>query len=468
VDDLDKAVGLVDREILLRSIRGAGAPADPGPGPLAVPAEASPAAQSRAAGPIVAPPRAGFGLAALLAGPVWAAHHGLWLLFAAALFGEAVALVLIGRGLLPPDEEATGGGALSLGVILFAVLRLSFAASADWARELAGRRRRGDPRLHALGARRRGALGAVLLVFVYGLTLYRFVAREPAAVLAAFPAPKGLDTGTAKAIDVTVEWMKRNWVEFFDALTVLLRSTLNFIELVFVATPWPVVAVCCLAIAWRLSGARVAIFTGACLAYLGLLGFWEKSMSTMALIATSVLICVVIGLPLGVLCAKSRRVNAVMEPILDVMQTLPTFVYLIPAVAFFSIGKPPGVIATVIFAVPPMIRLTALGIRQVPPQVREAAEAFGARPAQSLFKVELPLAVPSIRLGINQTIMMSLSTVVIAAMIGAGGLGLDVIRSLQHLKTGQGVLAGVAIVLCAMVLDRMVRGQDPRRRDGDR
>jgi glycine betaine/proline transport system permease protein len=229
-----------------------------------------------------------------------------------------------------------------------------------------------------------------------------------------------------------------------------------------------VVAACCIAIAWRLSGLRVAIFTAACLAYLGLLGFWEKSMSTMALIATSVLICVAIGIPLGVLCAKSPRINAAMEPILDVMQTLPTFVYLIPAVAFFSIGKPPGVIATVIFAMPPMIRLTALGIRQVPPQVREAAEAFGARPAQSLFKVELPLAVPSIRLGVNQTIMMSLSMVVIAAMIGAGGLGLDVIRSLQHLKTGQGVLAGIAIVLCAMVLDRMVRGQGPRKPDGDR
>jgi glycine betaine/proline transport system permease protein len=279
--------------------------------------------------------------------------------------------------------------------------------------------------------------------------------------------PKGFDAATAKVIDVGVDWMKRNWVDFFDALTAMLRATLNFVELVFVATPWPVVALCCLAIAWRLSGPRTMVFTAACLAYLGLLGFWEKSMSTMALIATAVLICVALGLPLGVICAKSRRINAVMEPILDVMQTLPTFVYLIPAVAFFSIGKPPGVIATVIFAVPPMIRLTALGIRQVPAHVREAAEAFGATPVQTLLKVELPLAVPSLRLGVNQTIMMSLSMVVIAAMIGAGGLGLDVIRSLQHLKTGQGVLAGIAIVLCAMVLDRMVRGQDPRKRDGE-
>jgi glycine betaine/proline transport system permease protein len=183
-------------------------------------------------------------------------------------------------------------------------------------------------------------------------------------------------------------------------------------------------------------------------------------MATMALIATSVVLCVVVGIPVGVLCAKSRRTNAAIEPILDIMQTLPTFVYLIPAVAFFSIGKPPGVIATVIFALPPMVRLTALGIRQVPPHVREAADAFGATPMQMLLKVELPLAVPSIRLGINQTIMMCLSMVVVAAMIGAGGLGLDVMRSLQHLKTGQGFLAGIAIVVCAMVLDRVVRGRE--------
>ena len=146
------------------------------------------------------------------------------------------------------------------------------------------------------------------------------------------------------------------------------------------------------------------------------------------------------------------------EPILDVMQTLPTFVYLIPAVAFFSIGKPPGVLATVIFAMPPMIRLTSLGIRQVPQTVKEAALAYGAGPIQLMAKVELPLAIPSILTGTNQVIMMSLSMVVIAGLIGAGGLGLDVIRALNFLQTGQGFLAGIAIVLMAMMLDRIVRG----------
>jgi ABC-type proline/glycine betaine transport system permease subunit len=276
-----------------------------------------------------------------------------------------------------------------------------------------------------------------------------------------FPAPPGLDNAAALAIDNAVTWMKQKWVGFFDVFTLILRTILNVIERAMVATPWPLTAAIAILTAWRLSGRRAAVFTSACLAYLGLFGFWEKSMSTLALVAASVLICVAIGLPLGILCAKSPRTKRLLEPVLDVMQTLPTFVYLIPAVAFFSIGKPPGVIATVIFALPSMVRLTTLGIEQVPAVVREAADAFGARPLQKLMKVELPLAMPSIRLGINQTIMMSLSMVVVAAMIGAGGLGLDVIRSLQHLKTGQGVLAGLAIVLCAMALDRMVRGKPP-------
>ncbi|MCX7344647.1 MAG: proline/glycine betaine ABC transporter permease [Alphaproteobacteria bacterium] len=276
-----------------------------------------------------------------------------------------------------------------------------------------------------------------------------------------FPAPPGLDNAAALAIDNAVTWMKQKWVGFFDVFTLILRTILNVIERAMVATPWPLTAAVAVLTAWRLSGPRAAVFTSACLAYLGLFGFWEKSMSTLALVAASVLICVAIGLPLGILCAKSPRTKRLLEPVLDVMQTLPTFVYLIPAVAFFSIGKPPGVIATVIFALPSMVRLTTLGIEQVPAVVREAADAFGARPLQKLMKVELPLALPSIRLGINQTIMMSLSMVVVAAMIGAGGRGVDVLRSLQHLKTGQGVLAGLAIVLCAMALDRMVRGKPP-------
>jgi glycine betaine/proline transport system permease protein len=399
---------------------------------------------------------------AALAGPLWAASRAMWGLFALAAIAEGTGLVVLLRNLLSEDGVR---GLVLLGFVILLAVRIAIGSIAVAAAA------RGE-RPHRIAGAPEGTygvmIGAAIMVFEYALSAYRFVAAEPLAFLVEFPAPRGLDTAFAHLIDSIVDWMKRSWVEFFDALTAMLRASLNFIEMVFVETPWPVVALAAVLAAWWVSGRRSMIFTAACLAYLGLFGFWEKSMGTMALIATSVLICVIFGLPLGILCAKSRRANMLIEPVLDVMQTLPTFVYLIPAVAFFSIGKPPGVIATVIFALPPMVRLTALGIRQVPAHVKEAGDAFGATPAQMLFKIELPLAVPSIRLGVNQTIMMCLSMVVVAAMIGAGGLGLDVIRSLQHLKTGQGFLAGIAIVLCAMALDRMVRGKDERQLAKDR
>ena len=407
-----------------------------------------------------------FSPVAALIGPLWAARAGLWITFFWIAVIELVGLVWFATGLWPvaAEEGHTSTSAVVGGLLVVVLARLALGFAGPWIR---GRMLRTHDSPGQFAPTSALTIGLAILVFVYALTLYRFLAAEPADGIAAFPAPDGLDTATAQVIDVAVTWMKKSWVAFFDVLTAGLRATLGFIEAMFVATPWPVVALASVLMAWRLSGHRAMIFAAAGLAYLGLFGFWEKSMATMALIATSVVICVVIGIPLGVICAKSRRANAALEPILDIMQTLPTFVYLIPAVAFFSIGKPPGVIATVIFALPPMVRLTALGIRHVPAHVREAADAFGATPAQLLLKVELPLAVPSIRLGINQTIMMCLSMVVVAAMIGAGGLGLDVIRSLQHLKTGQGFLAGIAIVVCAMVLDRVVRGREessrPRR-----
>ena len=414
--------------------------------------------------------RRGLDPAALLLGPLWAARQGHWLLFVLVAIGDLVGLVLIGQGLWPPAEEMAEAarGRLPTGIAVLLLTRLWLAAAARRPLLLDSRRRRAAVAAGPRAGLLRLAVGLPLAASIYGLTLYRFLTSEPAAALKAFPVPAGWDTAVAKTIDGAVSWMTKAWVGFFDTLTAWLRGTLDFIEALFVATPWPVVFILALVLAWTLSGPRTAVFTAASLAYIGLLGFWEKSMATVAITATSVAICIVIGFPLGILAAKSRRARRVLEPVLDVMQTLPTFVYLIPAVAFFSIGKPPGVIATVIFALPPMVRLTALGILQVPGQVREAALAFGASPAQLLLKVELPLALPSMKVGVNQTIMLSLSMVVVAAMIGAGGLGLDVIRSLQHLKTGQGVLAGVAIVLVAMVLDRMLRGREARKRREDR
>ena len=252
----------------------------------------------------------------------------------------------------------------------------------------------------------------------------------------------------------------------FDAITLTVREMLEVLEAIFLGLPWPVVCGVTVLAAWRLGGWKVSLFAAVSLLYLGLFGYWEKSMSTLSLVGASAFFCFAIGMPLGVLCGKRPRLYDACKPALDFMQVMPTFVYLIPAVAFFSIGKPPGVLATVIFAMPPMIRLTALGIQQVPESVREAGTAFGASSWQLLAKVELPLAVPSIMTGINQTIMMCLSMVIVASMIGAGGLGYDVLVALRHLKTGEGFLAGMAIVVCAMLLDRIIQGGGRGRRAG--
>jgi glycine betaine/proline transport system permease protein len=405
----------------------------------------------------------GFDMMAALIGPLAAAARGLWVLFSISAFFELVGLVLLLRALVSAgDDEPLGS--LWGGIVLVLLARLMVGFAVRPLSDIASRQRSLAAADKVASPASNLTIAAPLTAFVYVLTLYGFVAAEPVSWLVRFPAPKALAPSIASVIDAGVKWVTSNWSPFFDAITVGLRNSLNFVETVFVDTPWPVTVLVVLILAYRLAGPRTTIFTAASLAYIGLLGLWAASLTTLALVAVAVIICVAVGIPVGVLCAKSPRLHALVEPVLDVMQTLPTFVYLIPAVALFSIGKPPGVIATVIFALPSMIRLTELGIRQVPANVREAANAFGASPLQLLFKVELPLAVPSIRLGVNQTIMMSLSMVVVAALIGAGGLGDGVMKALQHLRTGQGFLVGFAIVLCAMVLDRMVRGAEAERR----
>ncbi len=301
--------------------------------------------------------------------------------------------------------------------------------------------------------------GLLLIVAIYPITIYRFCASEVVSFVETFPHSRAITKGTAKSIDATVDWLTISFEGFFESITWTIREILNLLELIFIGIPWPVMTLLLLLTAWKMAGWRVVGFTAFALAYLGIFGFWDKAMSTMALVGASVFICLIIGAPLGIFAAKSPRFNAVLNPLLDLMQTMPSFVYLIPAIAFFSVGKPPAVLATVVFAMPPMIRLTCLGIQQIDKSVIEAMQAFGASPRQILFKAELPLAVPAIMTGINQSIMMSLSMVVVAALIGAGGLGYDVLFSLQHLEAGKGLLAGLAIVLCAMILDRIIQGR---------
>ena len=223
----------------------------------------------------------------------------------------------------------------------------------------------------------------------------------------------------------------------------------------------PVLMIVLLAlIAWQLSGRRVAIIVFAALVALGLLdpGAWALAMTTLAIVLCSVTMCMIIGMPLGILAAKSDRFEIAIRPVLDTMQTIPAFVYLVPVVMLVGIGNVSGVIVTIVFAVPPLIRLTSLGIRQVNQGVVEAARAFGASSSQIMFKVELPLAMPTIMAGVNQTIMLSLSMVVIASMIAVKGLGNEVLRAMGRLDAGKAIVGGLGIVILAIVLDRITQG----------
>ncbi|MBF8435822.1 proline/glycine betaine ABC transporter permease [Halanaerobiaceae bacterium Z-7014] len=213
-------------------------------------------------------------------------------------------------------------------------------------------------------------------------------------------------------------------------------------------------------IALKLRGKELAAFVVLGLGLVANLGLWSELIITLASILTSVLVALSIGIPVGILKAHNKVVHFITRPILDFMQTIPPFVYLIPALMFFGLGNVPGVVATVVFAIAPPIRLTYLGIKQVPDELKEAGRAFGSSPLQMLLKVELPGALPSIMMGINQCIMLSLSMVVIAAMIGAGGLGEPVLRSLTTVDVGLGFEAGLGVVIIAIILDRLFRSEE--------
>lgn len=300
---------------------------------------------------------------------------------------------------------------------------------------------------------------AIFVILTSVLTSYRFTVGAPPKWLETFPAERSFRRSFEYWIDSGFQWLTENWSQFFQTITGSIKILLNAMETLLVATPWPVVMAVISLLALKVAGPRVAIFTAATLAYLSLFGFWEKSMSTVALLGSAAVLCIVIGIPLGVACARKQSLYSVVRPILDLMQTMPTFVYLIPVIAFFGIGKPPGILATIVFGMPPVIRLTVLGLQGVPASVREAADAFGVSKSYMLFKVDLPLAMPSIMAGINQTILMCLTMVVIASLIGAKGLGEEVLDALTYANEGQGVLAGLAILFCAMVLDRIVQGR---------
>ncbi|WP_353861144.1 proline/glycine betaine ABC transporter permease [Azospirillum formosense] len=243
----------------------------------------------------------------------------------------------------------------------------------------------------------------------------------------------------------------------FDGIDLVVGAVADGVQAALTSLPGVALAAIVVLIGlWR-NGWRFALFAAASLLVVAGLGMWHQTVDTLALVLTATAIALTIGVPLGIVAARNDRVETVVRPALDLMQTMPAFVYLIPAAMLFGLGRVPGIIATIIFAMPPVVRLTSLGIRQVPHELVEAGLAFGCTPRQLLFKVQMPTALPSIMAGINQTIMLSLSMVVIASMIGAGGVGNEVLRGIQRLDIGLGVEGGLAVVILAILLDRITQ-----------
>ncbi len=256
-----------------------------------------------------------------------------------------------------------------------------------------------------------------------------------------------------------VDWIEANLGWLLDHVTLALRVVLNGFQDILMAIPplvfIPIITLIVYFISHR--NLRLALFSAAGLLLIWNLQLWELAMMTLALVISSTVIALLIGIPLGIVAAGNDSFNAVVRVLLDFMQTMPPFVYLIPAVIFFSLGNVPGMIATVIFAMPPAIRLTNLGIRQIPTELIEVADAFGATPRQKLLKVQLPGALPTIMTGVNQCIMLALSMVVISSMIGAAGLGYQVLVGIQRVDIAMGFEAGLAIVVLAIILDRVTQ-----------
>lgn len=261
----------------------------------------------------------------------------------------------------------------------------------------------------------------------------------------------------SKWIDQFVDWLTITFAAAFDGISEVLKTIVEGLVAGLGFIPSYLFMILLAILAWKLSTKGIALFTVIGLFLIENLGYWEPMLETLALVLTAVFISVIIGVPTGIWASQNKKVKQIITPILDFMQTMPAFVYLIPAIFFFNIGVVPGVVASVIFSMPPTIRLTILGIHQVPADIIEATESFGSTVSQRLLKVQLPLAMPTIMAGINQSIMLALSMVVIASMVGAPGLGADVYRAVTQIQIGKGFEAGLAIVVIAIILDRITQ-----------
>ena len=279
----------------------------------------------------------------------------------------------------------------------------------------------------------------------------------------AFPVDWG--PGIATSVDDSIRWTTRTFAPFLDAISDTVLRMLLVLENFLLWLPWLTVVAGMVLIAWRTVNGKIGLFCLVTLVAIGLVGYWESAMETVALIIVAVVLSIAIAVPIGILAARSNLVDGTIRPVLDMMQTMPAYVYLVPGIMLFGIGNVPAIFATVIYAVPPAIRLTNLGIRQVTPQVVEAAQSFGTTRRQLLLKVQLPMAIPTIMAGVNQTIMMALAMVVVASLVGAGGLGEDVLRALNRFKPGEALLGGLAIVALAIIVDRITQAWAKERQE---
>ncbi|MEE2880770.1 MAG: ABC transporter permease subunit [Chloroflexota bacterium] len=270
--------------------------------------------------------------------------------------------------------------------------------------------------------------------------------------------PTNFNPELTVAIDASIQWAVVNGEWFFDGISDAVKLTLGKLQDFLIWIPWSVTVTLVFILAWRWSTFRIAIASSIGMMVIGFVNLWEPAMVTISIMVISVTIAILSGIPVGILMARSDFIEKLVRPVLDAMQTMPSFVYLVPGIMLFGLGNVGAILATVLYAIPPCIRLTNLGIRQVDPSVVEAGVSFGSTSSQLLFKVQIPMAIPTIMAGINQTVMMALAMSTIAAMVGAGGLGLEVLRAMGQLEEGKAFIAGTAIVVMAIIFDRISQG----------
>lgn len=274
-----------------------------------------------------------------------------------------------------------------------------------------------------------------------------------------FKFPEGLRIGNGEAIDIAVKAFSRNHRETLGLIKSTIIASINSINMLLEAIPWPLLILLVAYMGWKVSKKPyVGPMYAAMLFFIGACGLWDNMLETLSMVIVAVFLSVMVGFPVGIIVAMSKRTSAVVRPILDLMQTMPAFVYLVPAVILFSPGKTPALIATTIYAVVPMVRMTNLGIIHVDKEMVEAASAFGSTKMQLLAKVQIPQAMPSIMAGVNQTIMMAMSMVVTCALIGANGLGMEILLATNRTEMGKALMPGISIVIVAIILDRLTQG----------